>query len=725
MQQEVAIKLNLDAGKSVQEVEKIESVLSNIKRNTDVSNVNNQFEKLNSVVDRGGNSVEDLQRAIKSYQTIALTAGRTSPVGKQALQRAANLTDKITDMNNEVKRMANDHVKLQGAMEIGQGVIGSYSAFQGITALVGEENEELMQTMVKLQGAQNAMNGLMQVRKTLEKEKSAMMLIANTRQKIMNGLMIAYNFIIKGTNVALKLFRGALIATGLGALVVLVGTLIAKWDDWKEGIIDFIKMALFPIMPILEAIGLVESENAKIRRLAMEEEREQAKERMKLLDERYKALETSAKREVELAKARGEDTMQMERDNLVEFIEIQKQKLQALVSLRGNIKGMSLEEMEELKEEGEETIKLHQELTHQLEVFDANAKRKREERAKKHYEKLQQQRSKEAEKELKEIDDLNRLKIERQQKFEDIQVKLIEEEGVRKLAQMEINHEREREKLIEKYGKDTELIKALEAQQEMEIDALIKEQETKAKEEADTKREEDRTKRQEDSAEELQLALNQMRFENQQQIKEDRAFLDKKKEMGLLSESDYLKGLKVIDQKKIDLENATRDALIKSREATINATGNALNTLSQMFGENQKIQKAFAIAQVGVDTAKAISSLVAMSSANPANAVTGGTAGAIQYASGIIQIGANMKKVYDILNATPAVTPASFSSPSSVGGSSRSSSGNSDLNNGELTNVGNTNFTDNDDNTTRVVVVESEINAIRMRANRVQAVSSI
>jgi hypothetical protein len=34
-------------------------------------------------------------------------------------------------------------------MQIGQGVIGAYSAFQGTIALLGIENEALMETMVK------------------------------------------------------------------------------------------------------------------------------------------------------------------------------------------------------------------------------------------------------------------------------------------------------------------------------------------------------------------------------------------------------------------------------------------------------------------------------------------------------------------------------------------------------------------------------------------------
>ena len=55
------------------------------------------------------------------------------------------------------------------------------------------------------------------------------------------------------------------------------------------------------------------------------------------------------------------------------------------------------------------------------------------------------------------------------------------------------------------------------------------------------------------------------------------------------------------------------------------------------------------MAQIAIDTAKAISSLVAMSNANPANAVTVGAAGIAQFAAGIVTIIANIAQAKKIL----------------------------------------------------------------------------
>ena len=64
-----------------------------------------------------------------------------------------------------------------------------------------------------------------------------------------------------------------------------------------------------------------------------------------------------------------------------------------------------------------------------------------------------------------------------------------------------------------------------------------------------------------------------------------------------------------------------------------------------------KAEKAAAVTQIGTDTALAISALVKNSEANPTNAVTGGIAGALQYAAGIIRIFTNIASAVKILTS--------------------------------------------------------------------------
>jgi hypothetical protein len=116
-----------------------------------------------------------------------------------------------------------------------------------------------------------------------------------------------------------------------------------------------------------------------------------------------------------------------------------------------------------------------------------------------------------------------------------------------------------------------------------------------------------------------------------------------------------------IDKKYDDKEKADQLARIEAeaqvRNAKIQAVGDyaqSILNLSSLITKDQKklekINKASALIQIGIDTAMAISSLVKASQQNIANGVTGGIAGAIQFASGILQISTNMVKAKTLLS---------------------------------------------------------------------------
>jgi len=126
------------------------------------------------------------------------------------------------------------------------------------------------------------------------------------------------------------------------------------------------------------------------------------------------------------------------------------------------------------------------------------------------------------------------------------------------------------------------------------------------------------------------------------------------------------------NQKALDTinnEKAIRDAKIE----IASSVAQGLGAIGEAFIKDQKklekFNKAQALIQIGIDTAKAISSLVAMSSANPLNSVTGGAAGVAQYAAGIVQIVTNIAKAKALLT-NPTTSP----SPNGSGGGGNESS---------------------------------------------------
>jgi len=106
-----------------------------------------------------------------------------------------------------------------------------------------------------------------------------------------------------------------------------------------------------------------------------------------------------------------------------------------------------------------------------------------------------------------------------------------------------------------------------------------------------------------------------------------------------------------------DAANAKIDAAQRERDAKLTLAsdiGKGITDIGNMLIKDQakaaKLNKAAALFQLGVDTAKAISALVAAANSNPLNGLTAGGAGIAQYVGGAIQIATNMAKAKQILS---------------------------------------------------------------------------
>jgi myosin heavy subunit len=96
--------------------------------------------------------------------------------------------------------------------------------------LFGDESEELQATMVKLQGAMSALAGIQAVANTLNKESalstnslSAANIVNSVQTGVSSAATYLYATAVGTATGATKAFRIALLATGIGAVIVLLG----------------------------------------------------------------------------------------------------------------------------------------------------------------------------------------------------------------------------------------------------------------------------------------------------------------------------------------------------------------------------------------------------------------------------------------------------------------------------------------------------------------------
>ena len=108
---------------------------------------------------------------------------------------------------------------------------------------------------------------------------------------------------------------------------------------------------------------------------------------------------------------------------------------------------------------------------------------------------------------------------------------------------------------------------------------------------------------------------------------------------------------------EVENNRQVRDAKLAFAKDTVDGLTNLGGMLIKDEKKLARFNKASALVQIGIDTAKAISSLVAASNMNPLNGVTAGGAGIAQFASGVIQIATNIAKAKQLLSSSGAALP--------------------------------------------------------------------
>ena len=174
--------------------------------------------------------LRDLQRALVD---LAVAGQENSEEFRKLEAEAGQLSDTIGDVGQRVKNLGSDTKNIEAFTQAVQGVAAGFQIAQGAAALFGEENEDIQKAMLQVNATMAIANGIQQVTVLLQKESA----ISMTANRIATAL---YDKTLKGTIVSLRLFRTALISTGIGAAIVGVGLLVENWEKLTKVVKDFL-----------------------------------------------------------------------------------------------------------------------------------------------------------------------------------------------------------------------------------------------------------------------------------------------------------------------------------------------------------------------------------------------------------------------------------------------------------------------------------------------------
>ena len=160
-----------------------------------------------------GNLKQQLKAAQLEVQTLADKFGVTSDQAREAAKRAAELKDKIGDAK-ALTDAFNPDAKFKGLAQALTGVTGGFAAVQGAMGLMGVESENVEKQLLKVQSAMALAAGIDQ----LSEAKEAFQNLGKTVVKTFNSI------------------KAAIGSTGIGLIVIALGTIYTYWEDISKAI---------------------------------------------------------------------------------------------------------------------------------------------------------------------------------------------------------------------------------------------------------------------------------------------------------------------------------------------------------------------------------------------------------------------------------------------------------------------------------------------------------
>jgi hypothetical protein len=201
--------------------------------------------EVNSNLDNTTKSISSLKTQLREAQnevnSLSDKFGATSKQAIEAAKRTAELKDRIGDAK-ALTEAFNPDAKFKALTASLSGVAGGFAAIQGGMGLIGVESADLERQLLKVQSAMALSQGLQSVGESIDSFKQLAAVLKNTSaaQVLYTSVTATATFVTNAATTGLKLFRLALVSTGIGAIVVGLGLLIANFDKVKKAVLNLV-----------------------------------------------------------------------------------------------------------------------------------------------------------------------------------------------------------------------------------------------------------------------------------------------------------------------------------------------------------------------------------------------------------------------------------------------------------------------------------------------------
>ena len=295
-----------------------------IRVTTDAAQATQEVQKLDNAFEATDQTVKGLRTQLReATANVALMANKFGDTSREAInaaKKAAELKDRIGDAK-ALTDAFNPDAKFKAVASSLAGVAGGFSALQGAMALFGNENKDVEKALLKVNAAMALSQGLQAVGESVDsfRQLSAVIKSTSTFQALNNAatqtavvIQRAFGIATLETSVGFKVLKGAIIATGIGALVVALGLVITNFDkisNWiKNSPLGSLAKGVGNLVTqFTDFVGVTSEAERSLDKLSVANKRanEDIENRIKIL----KAQGGSEKEIYELSKERNENEL--------------------------------------------------------------------------------------------------------------------------------------------------------------------------------------------------------------------------------------------------------------------------------------------------------------------------------------------------------------------------------------------------------------------------------
>ena len=361
---------------------------------------NTAFDNLN----KKGKTLTGQLRSLKNELSQLEVAGKGGTAQfRQLTLEAARLEDQVGDTRARVSNLASDTFKFDAAVQATQGLAAGFEVAQGAAALFGSESEDLQKSILKVQGAIAIANGVQQIANLLLEE-------SKIKTLVLTNVQAAYGLVVGTTTGALKVFRLALAATGIGLLVLGVIALIQNFDKVKAALSN----AIPGFKEVTQAIGSVIDTIKDF--VGVSDEADKAASAFESAAKKQSAAADAAveriQRQIDIEKSAGRSTVELEIQREQAVINANRAIIADYVKKAGTISSLSEEEKLKAKEVNAEAVKAVQDASAKIIVIRNGVEREAAEKAEEAAKKRAEAEKKAAEDVAKARENLAKLELE-------------------------------------------------------------------------------------------------------------------------------------------------------------------------------------------------------------------------------------------------------------------------------------------------------------------------